>query len=153
MPLPGKVVWVRDWNPSERTYRRIRAFLERSIYWKYRQSKTSQATASRGNVLVNTIMALAVISPLSFLQPIAPNHSPFHLLPTEGRAEQSPLHQITEHQCPGGCSHSHPELQGTEKADKSSATVPALKIHLLSIPRQRQQEWIPTSPPSLREIY
>lgn len=91
MSIPGKMEWVRDWNLSESTYRRVRAILERSTYWQYQQMKPLQAILSRGNLLVNAIMALADIFPLSVLLPIAPNHSLFFISPNR-RA----LHQITQ---------------------------------------------------------
>jgi len=48
MPFAGKVVWLRDWNPSERAHRRARAFLERSVYWKYQQINDFASNSEQG---------------------------------------------------------------------------------------------------------
>lgn len=51
---------------------------KRSLYWTYQQIKTLQASASWGELLVNTITALAVISPLSLLHQVTPCFIPSH---------------------------------------------------------------------------
>lgn len=112
----------------------IRAFPERSIYLEYQQIKTLQATARRGNLLVRTILALAVIFSKSLPIPSPLDRraqSGFFLLhPSNGVQEDAPSPTPATEINPAGS-----------------------EIHLLSLPRQRQQQWIPTSPASLREIY